>query len=427
MCSPAALHEAVCALQIELVLTAHPTEVSRRTLIHKHNRVAALLAEGDRPDLTVPERADLQAALRREILSAWTTDEVRHQRLTPIDEVKSGLIVFEQSLWDALPRFLRSVDRALTSVTGQPVAARRLAGALRVVDWRRSRRQPERDARRHETGGAARPMGGRRSLSERSGSAPRRALDDPGDRPRCGRSVGDAREPYRELLRQVRNALVDTRAWIESCLDSGSGSGSGSGDPDRSFLETSAAGRDRCSLLHVARRNRKRADRRRPVDRRLETRRGIRRHARAARHSAGVRSPYRSARRHHTRARTGLVRGVGRDAQRLEFLIRELPNPRPLVPTGLTTSPAVARRARHVPNDRRHARRIARQLHRHDDPPRLGRARRRVAAERDGRRSARCASCRCSRRPPISVAPRRSSTSCSRSTGIARESTVCRK
>src|SRR4029434_4018234 len=37
--SPAALHEAVCALQIELVLTAHPTEVSRRTLIHKHNRV----------------------------------------------------------------------------------------------------------------------------------------------------------------------------------------------------------------------------------------------------------------------------------------------------------------------------------------------------------------------------------------------------
>ena len=56
--SPDALHDAICALQIELVLTAHPTEVSRRTLIHKHNRVAALLAEGDRTDLTVPERSE---------------------------------------------------------------------------------------------------------------------------------------------------------------------------------------------------------------------------------------------------------------------------------------------------------------------------------------------------------------------------------
>src|SRR6185436_3092370 len=69
---PDALHHAICALEIELVLTAHPTEVSRRTLIHKHNRVAALLAEGDRADLTVPERSELYAALRREILSAWT-------------------------------------------------------------------------------------------------------------------------------------------------------------------------------------------------------------------------------------------------------------------------------------------------------------------------------------------------------------------
>src|SRR5262245_17476683 len=119
--SPDALHDAVCALQIELVLTAHPTEVSRRTLIHKHNRVATLLAESDRSDLTAPERADLQAAIRREILSAWVTDEVRHQRLTPIDEVKGGLIVFEQSLWNALPRFLRSVDRALVAATGKPL------------------------------------------------------------------------------------------------------------------------------------------------------------------------------------------------------------------------------------------------------------------------------------------------------------------
>ena len=124
--------------------TPRKSRVAR--LIHKHNRVAALLAESDRPDLTVPERAELQAAFRREILSAWVTDEVRHQRLTPIDEVKGGLIVFEQSLWNALPRFLRSVDRALTSVDGKPLPLDDLSRALRVVDWRRSRRQSKRHA-----------------------------------------------------------------------------------------------------------------------------------------------------------------------------------------------------------------------------------------------------------------------------------------
>src|SRR5687768_17376386 len=113
------LHDAVCRLRIELVLTSHPTEVSRRTLIHKYNRIASLLARRDRTDLTVPEQEEVTSALRREIEAAWETDEVRHDRPTPLDEVRSGLIVFEQSLWHALPLYLRSVDRALRTVTGR--------------------------------------------------------------------------------------------------------------------------------------------------------------------------------------------------------------------------------------------------------------------------------------------------------------------
>jgi phosphoenolpyruvate carboxylase len=96
--TPDALYHAVCGVRIELVLTAHPTEVSRRTLIHKYNRIAALLGEHDRPEQTIPEREDVVAALRREIVSAWETDEVRLRRPSPLDEVRSGLIVFEQSL-----------------------------------------------------------------------------------------------------------------------------------------------------------------------------------------------------------------------------------------------------------------------------------------------------------------------------------------
>ena len=64
------LHEAVCVLQIELVLTAHPTEVARRTLVQKYNRTARALARRDRPDLTPPEQQELIAAIHREIDAA---------------------------------------------------------------------------------------------------------------------------------------------------------------------------------------------------------------------------------------------------------------------------------------------------------------------------------------------------------------------
>src|SRR5262245_57615519 len=84
--SPEALYEAVCGLRIELVLTAHPTEVVRRRVVQKHNRIAALLSRRDRPDLTVLEREEVVASLQREIEGAWATSEVRAQRPTPIDE-----------------------------------------------------------------------------------------------------------------------------------------------------------------------------------------------------------------------------------------------------------------------------------------------------------------------------------------------------
>src|SRR5438477_235403 len=113
------LVDAVGSLRIELVLTAHPTEIARRTLIQKYNRIAKLLAVRDRVDLTPAEQDDSLAALEREIAAAWETNEVRGGPVSPLDEVRAGLVVFEQSLWDALPEYLRLVDRALLETTGQ--------------------------------------------------------------------------------------------------------------------------------------------------------------------------------------------------------------------------------------------------------------------------------------------------------------------
>ncbi|HEX8616624.1 MAG TPA: phosphoenolpyruvate carboxylase, partial [Thermoanaerobaculia bacterium] len=127
------LFDSVTALQIELVLTAHPTEVVRRTLLQKYTRIAELLARRDRGDLTIPEQKEIVDELRREITSAWETDEVRHTRPTPLDEVKGGLFIFEQTVWDALPRYLRALDDALRTHTKRALPLD--AAPIRFGSW----------------------------------------------------------------------------------------------------------------------------------------------------------------------------------------------------------------------------------------------------------------------------------------------------
>ncbi len=131
--SPAALGAAVEALRVELVITAHPTEVVRRTVRRTQRRIAELLAERDRTDLTPGEREELTRALAAEVTSLWLTNEVRREAPTPIDEVKWGLVAFEQTLWDAVPRNLRELDRALQAATGAGLPLD--AAPLRFGSW----------------------------------------------------------------------------------------------------------------------------------------------------------------------------------------------------------------------------------------------------------------------------------------------------
>ena len=103
--------DAIVRLRIELVMTAHPTEIMRRTLQHKYNRIAEALGGLDRPDLTPSEREALLETMRREIAGAWHTEDVRRERPSPLDEVRSGMAVFEETIWNAVPEFCRSLDR----------------------------------------------------------------------------------------------------------------------------------------------------------------------------------------------------------------------------------------------------------------------------------------------------------------------------
>ncbi|MEY4581015.1 MAG: hypothetical protein RL701_5718, partial [Pseudomonadota bacterium] len=127
------LHRAVCSLQVELVMTAHPTQSMRRTLLQKHRRMALAFSRRDRPDLLPDERAETTEALRREIVALWQTDELRRKRLTPLDEARAGFVLFDQILWDALPLYLRELDRGLREVTGQGLPL--TAAPVRFGSW----------------------------------------------------------------------------------------------------------------------------------------------------------------------------------------------------------------------------------------------------------------------------------------------------
>ncbi|KAK9114715.1 hypothetical protein Syun_021512 [Stephania yunnanensis] len=119
--SPEQLYNTVCNQEVEIVLTAHPTQINRRTLQYKHLRIAHLLDYNDRPDLSNEDKDMLLEDLIREITAVWQTDELRRQKPTPVDEARAGLHIVEQSLWRAVPHYLRRVSNALKKHTTKPL------------------------------------------------------------------------------------------------------------------------------------------------------------------------------------------------------------------------------------------------------------------------------------------------------------------
>ena len=97
-------HEIEERVSLRLVLTAHPTEAARRTVLTAHQRIAALLGELDDPLLA--RRDAIERELAAEITMLWQTDEVRSQRPRVVDEIRNGLWFFEQSLIDAAESLL---------------------------------------------------------------------------------------------------------------------------------------------------------------------------------------------------------------------------------------------------------------------------------------------------------------------------------
>ena len=100
-------------LSIELVLTAHPTEARRRTVLSKMERIARLLKLVSRNSLSRREQDSAVKSLRAEISALWLTDRARADKLTVTDEVRTGLYFVDAFFWDTIPAIYNELDKAL--------------------------------------------------------------------------------------------------------------------------------------------------------------------------------------------------------------------------------------------------------------------------------------------------------------------------
>jgi len=100
-------------LRITPVLTAHPTEARRRTTLTALRRCYRLLEQLDDPRIRPAEDAEIRRRLREEISLLWRSSSVRKLAPEPMDEVRTALAFFDETLFRAVPRVYRAFDRAL--------------------------------------------------------------------------------------------------------------------------------------------------------------------------------------------------------------------------------------------------------------------------------------------------------------------------
>ncbi len=113
--TPAQMQSLLDGLSLELVLTAHPTESRRRTVVSKLQRIARSLEYLANNQLTPHERGKIIAGIRAEVVGLWLTDRTRTVKPTVTDEVRTGLHFVESVFWDTLPALYADLDQALAS------------------------------------------------------------------------------------------------------------------------------------------------------------------------------------------------------------------------------------------------------------------------------------------------------------------------
>ena len=122
-------------IEVILVFTAHPTEVARRTVLFKRQRIAAELEQLDRLPLTERESETHEQAIIAEITALWQTDEVRRRQPTVRDEIRMGLDYYPSVLFETLPALYDELADDFSEAYGNQIPANALPRVLRFGSW----------------------------------------------------------------------------------------------------------------------------------------------------------------------------------------------------------------------------------------------------------------------------------------------------
>ncbi|EPA0437806.1 phosphoenolpyruvate carboxylase [Vibrio cholerae] len=210
--------QAIRDLNIELVLTAHPTEITRRTMINKLVKINECLSKLELSDLSPKERHKTERRLEQLIAQSWHSDVIRQQRPTPLDEAKWGFAVVENSLWHAVPEFLRELDEQVKSYLGEglPIDAR----PVHFSSWMGG----DRDGNPFVTHTITREV----LLLSRWKAADLYLTDinelvSELSMTKCNETVralaGEEHEPYRAILKPIRSLLQETIEILDAKLN----------------------------------------------------------------------------------------------------------------------------------------------------------------------------------------------------------------
>ena len=131
--SAAELRRFLGEAQVSPVLTAHPTEVRRKSTIDREMEIAALLDRRERVQLTAEEAEASDEQLRRAVLTLWQTNLLRRTKLTVLDEVSNGLSFYDYTFLHEVPRLHCALEDRLNQEEGGTPGE--LASFLTMGSW----------------------------------------------------------------------------------------------------------------------------------------------------------------------------------------------------------------------------------------------------------------------------------------------------
>ena len=202
------------SLNIGIVLTAHPTEVKRRTLIQKYHSLTEILEQRNLLKNYPSKLKILDRKIFDEVTIIWNTDEIKRSKPTPAEEARWGLAIIEDSLWDTIPKVYRRLNQIFEKNMGKGLPKN--FNPIEFGSWMGG----DRDGNPFVTADVTNRVillsrGEAAKLYEKSMTKLIRSYSMEKCSSKILKSTGKTFEPYRVYLRPLRDKLRKTHRSIE--------------------------------------------------------------------------------------------------------------------------------------------------------------------------------------------------------------------